>query len=1553
MTYDGANRLVQTTDPLGGAEKLFYDANGRIVREMDAAGHERRRDYDVAGQLISRTDESQNVTTFAYDDAGRPICAIDPLGNVTQTVYDAMGNVIASIDALGNTTRYQYDPAGRQTAVIDALSHRTQTLYDPAGQVIATIDPLGYATSYAYDAAGRLAAITDALRGQALREYDPAGRLIAEADANGNTISHAYDPLGRMIRTIDPLGGLTLVSYDVSGKVTAVTDAAGATTRYVYDGAGRRSMEIDALGGRTRYEYDALGRLVQVTDPLGQSTMYEYDALSRPVLQTDPLGAATATTFSSTGQVQTITDDLGNVTQFQYDAAGRLTTRTDALGGQTRYEYDNVGNLLAEVDPLGRRTVYEYDAAYRMTAMVDAAGGRWRTAYDAADRVVRETDPLNSLSLTEYDALGRPVTRIDPLGRRTGAVYDKVGNPLIVTDPLGHATRTRYDAMNRAVTVIDALGGQTSVTYTPTGEVRTQTTPDGGITRFNYDRLDRMTAQIDPTGNVYSFAYDAAGRLVRQIDPLGYTQTFEFDAAGRQTAAIDALGNTTRYEYDSLGRPKAVTDPSGNRTETTYDALGRVIAETTSAGTRRNTYDAAGNRTHLTDRDGRITEYVYDSLNRPVLEQWFGPDQQSVREVYYGYDPVGRMTYAQDPEGQYNFAYDAAGQLTLYTVDLGHALPVITCAYAYDAAGSVLEIDESIGGNLVSVTSYEYDALARPTIITQTGATDKRADFGWSPASQLDTIARYAAMAPQQSGVETRYVRDAASRVTRLVHSAAGQSIASFEMVYDAVGRLVRKSVSGQVDQFTYDPTGQLRAAGPAGADQQYTYDANGNPAGASVQIGPGNRLLADDQYAYEYDAEGNRTRRTDRDSGQTTTYVYDHRSRLVRVSTADARGTLLSQVDYGYDALNRQVYRAADADGAGPAAAEVTHDIHRGDQLTLTLDATGQVVRRCVNGPVTDLVVFVECASDGLLLPLADEQRTVYDVAAADGTVLDHRTYDGFGAMLAGTDAAVDCPPAYTARPLDTLTGLYNYRARWYDPAAHRFLSEDPTGFDGGDVNLYRYVLNSPTNFVDPTGRKRVDLTRYNDVGYIKTLDYDQQVFIRQVMRARIDEITGTVAMQDWTRTGVLALKGVGDFAASLPGKLANMVWETPGTLYHLVHGAVEVQFDQARLQHRQALENVKCHFPGLIPDPLYDILYDSAAPTGDLGKFQELAKTDPLAAKALLEIQGTMTQEAIAKWFQHWGEAEVDERITMFLDVEFDAVMLADAGMSLAKLAKLRSLGKVGGAEWSGTIAELEAHLASKGYNAKQIANAKVLLEEMSDISKADGATIATTELKQATLANLDDLNRISKDLNIKCKSGPDGYVYVNSAKDYKAIQELTAEGYGVDEWRRVYKIVDGEFRYVAGDVDILGASVNNKLVKESDAIYDTVANAVNKVFNKDVITHPNKVAAYAPTNVLPKINPSAAVFVKGDQIIFAGNKRQVAELLAEHMPGANRFYGQQFILNYNPMAPNISIPYSGMSLLQATRSSDTARSGATQAPSQPSPTDMPLFSQVRIQP
>jgi RHS repeat-associated protein len=83
--------------------------------------------------------------------------------------------------------------------------------------------------------------------------------------------------------------------------------------------------------------------------------------------------------------------------------------------------------------------------------------------------------------------------------------------------------------------------------------------------------------------------------------------------------------------------------------------------------------------------------------------------------------------------------------------------------------------------------------------------------------------------------------------------------------------------------------------------------------------------------------------------------------------------------------------------------------------------------------------------------------------------------TYDSFGNLVASSGSITNSF-RYTGREFDTETGLYYYRARYYDSASGRFLDEDPLGFGGGDVNFYGYVGQHPTMLIDPLGLKPGD---------------------------------------------------------------------------------------------------------------------------------------------------------------------------------------------------------------------------------------------------------------------------------------------------------------------------------------------------------------------------------------------------------------------------------------------------------------------------------------------
>jgi len=99
------------------------------------------------------------------------------------------------------------------------------------------------------------------------------------------------------------------------------------------------------------------------------------------------------------------------------------------------------------------------------------------------------------------------------------------------------------------------------------------------------------------------------------------------------------------------------------------------------------------------------------------------------------------------------------------------------------------------------------------------------------------------------------------------------------------------------------------------------------------------------------------------------------------------------------------------------------------------------------------------------------DHPGNVVGLVGAYNTATNQYRYDPWGQITSSSEGVAQ-PLKYAARPLDAVTGLYNMRARWYDPHMGRWVSEDPIGLAGG-INPYAYANNSPTNHRDPSGLK------------------------------------------------------------------------------------------------------------------------------------------------------------------------------------------------------------------------------------------------------------------------------------------------------------------------------------------------------------------------------------------------------------------------------------------------------------------------------------------------
>lgn len=101
------------------------------------------------------------------------------------------------------------------------------------------------------------------------------------------------------------------------------------------------------------------------------------------------------------------------------------------------------------------------------------------------------------------------------------------------------------------------------------------------------------------------------------------------------------------------------------------------------------------------------------------------------------------------------------------------------------------------------------------------------------------------------------------------------------------------------------------------------------------------------------------------------------------------------------------------------------------------------------------------------------DHLGSTTTVTNEQGQVVAHAEYTPYGATVTQTGTP---QPAhqFTGQRLDTDTGLYYYKARYYDPQLGRFIQPDiylQNPSDPQSFNRYSYVRNNPVNLVDPSG--------------------------------------------------------------------------------------------------------------------------------------------------------------------------------------------------------------------------------------------------------------------------------------------------------------------------------------------------------------------------------------------------------------------------------------------------------------------------------------------------
>jgi RHS repeat-associated protein len=212
------------------------------------------------------------------------------------------------------------------------------------------------------------------------------------------------------------------------------------------------------------------------------------------------------------------------------------------------------------------------------------------------------------------------------------------------------------------------------------------------------------------------------------------------------------------------------------------------------------------------------------------------------------------------------------------------------------------------------------------------------------------------------------------------------------------------------------------------------------------------------DEGGYFFDNNGNTHMKVV--GSNTTTYAWDYENRMSSVTLPGGGGT----VTFAYDPFGRRIKKVT--------STTTSIFAYDGDNLIEETNSAGTAVARYE--PTQNIDEPLAMLRSGATSYFhADGLGSITSLSNAAGSIANTYTYDSFGKLTASTGSLVN-PFQYTARESDTETGLYYYRARYYDQNAGRFLSEDPFAFAGG-TNFYAYVANDPVDGIDPFGLKCV----------------------------------------------------------------------------------------------------------------------------------------------------------------------------------------------------------------------------------------------------------------------------------------------------------------------------------------------------------------------------------------------------------------------------------------------------------------------------------------------
>lgn len=1125
-TYDETGKALTVTDPCGNSTcsdmsgtthtttYSFADSyssgtppgatNAYVTAITDALGHKSTFAYGYAdGQLTSSTDPNSQITNYIYNTPPSGCSLSDGLDRLSEIDYPDKGKTTYCYnDSPYNSSTPSPSVTTTKLISLSGVSETSTAAFDGVGHAVQTIlktDPDGVTyTSTSYDGLGYAYTVSNPYR--------------TTGDSTYGITTHTYDSLGRTTQVAEPDGAKVATSYSQNSTrfLTTVTDEVGNQRITYTDGLGRLT-EVDEPSNVPSTPATAnvtiSGSGIETLPTPGQAATgsvtvsgVERSGCFCPVAGCQP---APAVASQSCAGGSHLVYDLGTVSitvngHIDSTSYGQNSTSASVASGLvgaingdssapvTAVLSNSTVNLTSKAT--GTSSDYSLSASSATTNILYFSG----TSFPVSTSGSTLTGGQNGSTIYDSGTVSATVN-----GCTASVPYSETGNNTAgavasaLAASLGSTCNSDVSASasSDVITLTTTATGPNADGYTLSAASASSDpsqfpTPSFGanagsfsggsdvglstpwVTQYAYDILDNLLCAVQKATDTTQFTTCAAASSTWR------PRSFAYDSLSRLTSASNPESGTITYQYDANSNLSSRVAPKPGQTGTAqvttnyvYDVLNRLYQKTyvnLLTGAAQYGYDgktpegctvalpSLPSSTNLVGHRSSMCEglssskWSYDSMGRPIFEARNNQGSGSAVEYKVGY------TYYLD--GSLDTLTYPSGDIVTYTVGSARRPTQLTdsannyvTSATYAPHGALAGMTNGSG----IVTSNSYNDRLQPVLLSAGVA-------GQSPVFSLCYDFHLGVGVNSGPCSFNAYETGDNGNVFRVLNNVDSTRSATY--AYDTLNRIAQANTINTTSQncwsevYTIDAWANLyNRAGAPGMGSCYT---EGLSAGATVQ----NQVSG---IGIVYDAAGNVI-----NDGLGNTPTYDGENRMV----TDAG------VTYSYDADSRRIEKSSGTmywPGLG------------GEYLTET-DLTGNINEEYIffNGA---RIARVDRPSGAVHYYFSDYLGSTSVVTDASGT--ESYYYYPYGGLQSTAGAGDPNHYKFTGKERDSESGLDDFEARYYSSSMGRFMQPDPLFATPLHVvnpqrwNMYAYVVNNPTNYIDPDGKDAIAVNFVNEV--------------------------------------------------------------------------------------------------------------------------------------------------------------------------------------------------------------------------------------------------------------------------------------------------------------------------------------------------------------------------------------------------------------------------------------------------------------------------------------